>query len=77
MSAKIDTFLGEATVTDYVWQADNPDLQHILDLTLDDDGPAGYDPNPDHTAAMIAIKAIPGAALIRYDETEYDPSVIY
>lgn len=77
MSATIRMPTGEeATITDYKWSSENKTLEDALNLMLDPDSVSGSDPNPDHTAALEVVDQF-GAELIRFDEVDYDPMLIY
>ena len=76
MSATINTHLGQATCTNYHWEADNETLAKYLNVLLDPNGPSGSDPNPDLTAARVAVNEI-GAKIVDYDDLEAVPGRIY
>ena len=66
----------EATVTDWEWTADDPSFEDTLQAMLPPGGPGGEDPNPDHTAAMMAVEQL-GAILVSYDRLEYVEGRVY
>lgn len=59
------------------WSGD-AELVELLQGTLDPDGPAGSDPDPDRTAAELAAQKF-GAAIIADDSPAraFDKSVVY
>jgi len=57
-----------ATIDGYAWTGDQP-LVDVLSTMLDPEGPPSSDPNPDHTAAMMAVLRF-GGRIVRYDKTD-------
>ncbi len=67
-----------ATIEGYRWSAEDPCLAETLQGMLVENGPAGDDPDPDHTAAMAAVRRLGG--VIEYadeDDDECSGDLIY
>jgi hypothetical protein len=60
MPATIQIGPFRATITDYRWSSDTPELLALLNVLLDPTGPSGSDPNPDLTAAQNAANLLGG-----------------
>ncbi len=65
----------EATIDGYVWTGE-PVLARALNAMLDPDGPAGSDPNPDHTAALLMARQF-GGEVVRFDKADYVEGRVY
>lgn len=76
MSATIRMFGKEFTLDAWEWTGEADHVVELLNAKLDPLGPSGSDPNPSlHEAERIVAKL--GGEIVRYDETEYDPEMIY
>lgn len=76
-TVRLDIFQGiEATIDGYKWSSDNKKIAEVLNNLLDPEGPPTYDPNPDLTEARKIVKRL-GGKVLRYDESAFDPKVIY
>ena len=73
---KIKATDGEFVIEDYNWSGTNAETVNFLNARLSVLGPAGYDPDPDHTAALDALLFI-GGEIVKHDELSYDPDAIY
>lgn len=65
----------EATVDKYKWTSDTPKIAQTFTNLLPPT-PATSDPNPDLTAAQAIVDRF-GGKVVRFDETPFDPKVIY
>lgn len=77
MAATISSFGITATVDGYEWSCPVKALEHILNSLLDEGGPSGSDPNPDHTAAIEALDFLGTGELVSYDEMPYVAERVY
>lgn len=66
-----------ALIEDMVWKCEDMQLQTILNSTIPPMGPSGDDPDPNHTAAMVAINRLGGGVVTKRDDVEYVEGRIY
>jgi hypothetical protein len=79
MAAIIEVGGKQATIEDFIWKCDDEALERILVAHTQGElvaGYEGYDPNPDYTLALSAIKTF-GGTLIKFDEVKAAEGVIY
>lgn len=77
MAVVIDIIGTQATVQDYQWSCDDPDLLATLDSLKRPYGPSGDDPNPDQTLADRAVEVL-GATIVSADVLEPgEPGRVY
>ena len=74
---KVDFGGTVASIINYTWTCDDDMLLSLLNSILDDDGPSGSDPDPDYTAAQIAIEEVGNGKIVFADDAEFDEDVIY
>lgn len=73
---KIQATDGEFTVDGYHWTGTNAAVVEFLNAMLSPFGPSGADPDPDHTAALDAMRLI-GGEIVHHDELPYEPGRVY
>ena len=76
MAATINIYGLMATADGYEWECRDPVTKALLDTLLDPAGPSGADPNPDYHLALAAIEEF-GAEMVRFDDTEWEPGLVY
>ena len=76
MSATIQVNGIEATINEYVWTSQKSIVAEYLNSLLDPLGPSGSDPNPDHTAALLAAQRL-GGKVTHYDKLDYVAGRVY
>jgi hypothetical protein len=77
MMVTVDFVGAVAVISEMVWSCEDAQFQDLLNSMLDPLGPSGADPDPDHTAAMDAIKRLGSGKVTRRDEVEYVEGRIY
>jgi hypothetical protein len=65
----------EATIDKYKWTSDTPKIAQTFTNLLPPT-PRSFDPNPDLTAAQEIVSRF-GGEVVKFDETPFDPKVIY
>lgn len=66
-----------ATINNYVWDCNDNALLDLLNSILDNSGPTGSDPDPDYTAAQVAIDEIKFGEIVYAADVPFDDEVIY
>lgn len=64
-----------ATIDKYKWSSDTPQVAQTFTNLLPPT-PRSFDPNPDLTAAQEIVDRL-GGKVVRFDQTPFDPKVIY
>jgi hypothetical protein len=77
MPVTIRIFAQFATVKDYQWHCDDPEVQKSLNSTLHPDGPSGADPDPDYTAALTAMEMYGHGKIIEHVIRQRDEPTQY
>ena len=65
----------EATIDKYKWTSDTSKVAQAFTNLLPPT-PRSFDPNPDLTAAQEIVGRF-GGEVLRFDQTPFDPKVIY
>jgi hypothetical protein len=65
----------EATIDKYKWSSDTPKVAQTFTY-LFPPTPRSFDPNPDLTAAQEVVGRF-GGEVLKFDQTPFDPKVIY
>ena len=70
MAAKIRTVIGEAIISEGVWQSENKNLEDYLNKARPYDV-TGAKPSYDIWAAEEAVKMLPFSTIVEFDEIDY------
>ena len=74
MSATITVDYRKATITNYKWSSDDKYLEKLLNTMLPLQ--VGGDPNPEYTAAKMAVDEL-GGKITKYDIYKSEKGVVY